>query len=171
MIKAIRTAGLVVACLAVCLASAGCTASTTGTTRKMPELTLQQAKDRVLGQERKIVALVPAQAVTDKPFINDKSPLMACRDTFKKWTGTAQVNLVPGTDDTALLDTLRDSVKKDEPWTVTDGTDIFGDRQLKVVHPDGTQLLVGVWKKPFSLQIDAASGCFDLPEYEYPNQY
>jgi hypothetical protein len=136
----------------------------------MPNITLEEAKTKVLGLQHRIIEQVPGDLVISV-FESDSSSLMSCGGDRKKWTGTGQVGLHPGLDRNKFLDEVRDSVSGQAGWKATDSTDKDGARIVDLLHDDGTHLIVGIWDGPESLQIDSFSACFDFPEYEYGEKY
>lgn len=136
----------------------------------MPNITLEEAKTKVLDLQHQIVGRVPQDLVISV-FESDASSLMSCGGDRKKWTGTGQVELQPGLDRNKFLDEVRDSVSGQDGWNASDSTDKDGARIVNLLHDDGTHLIVGIWDGPESLQIDSFSACFDFPEYEYGKKY
>ena len=136
----------------------------------MPNITLEEAKTKVLDLQHRVIEQVPEELVISV-FESDSSSLMSCGGDRKKWTGTGQVELHPGLDRNKFLDEVRDSVSGQGGWNASDSTDKDAARVVELLHDDGTHLIVGIWDGPESLQIDSFSACFDFPEYEYGEKY
>lgn len=136
----------------------------------MPNITLEEAKTKVLDLQHRVIEQVPEELVISV-FESDSSSLMSCGGDRKKWTGTGQVELKPGLERNKFLDEVRDSVSGQGGWNASDSTDKDGARVVELLHDDGTHLIVGIWDGPESLQIDSFSACFDFPEYEYGEKY
>lgn len=142
----------------------------TGCAPAAGEASLEEAKERVLAKERSLVSMIDEHTVGE-PFISETSGLMSCEGDRKKWTGTAQVELAGETDADAVLDSIRDVIRTEEGWQAEDDTNAEGERTVDITHENGAHLMASVWGEPRSLQIDAFSGCFDFPEYEYGEEY
>lgn len=141
-----------------------------GAVRQMQDVTLQEAKTKVLTLQHQIVEKVPKDLVVSV-FESDSSSLLSCGGDRKKWAGTGQVELKPGLDRDEYLDEVRDSMSGREGWKVRDGADKDGERVVELRHTDGTHVIVGIWDGPESVQISSFSACFDFPEYEYGEKY
>jgi hypothetical protein len=133
-------------------------------------ITLEEAKTKVLSLQHEIVQRVPEDLVISV-FESNSSSLLSCGVDRKKWSGTGQVELRPGLDRNEFLDEVRESLSGQDGWTASDDTDKDGDRVVDLLHDDGTHLIVGIWDGPESLQVDSFSACFDFPEYEYGEKY
>lgn len=150
--------------------------SSCGTDNSKPEanMTLEEAKYKVIDLEQELLAPIPEEYVVKK-WAMDTSPTMSCRGEQRKWVGDAQWDLVPGMlDQDAYLDEVMQIMSGREGWTVTDGPDAQGDRRVDLLHEDGTHLMVGIESNRTvdeAARVSGFSACFDLPEYEYPNKY
>jgi hypothetical protein len=158
------------AAAAVTLALGLSSCGAAGASNQMPNITLQEAKTKVLTLQHQIVEQVPKDLVISV-FESDSSGLLSCGGDRKKWRGTGQVDLQPGLDREKFLDEVRDNVSGQAGWNASDSTDKDGARIVDLLHDDGTHLIVGIWDGPESLQIDSFSACFDFPDYEYGEEY
>lgn len=164
----LRAAALL--CAALSLAACSST-DTTDTTDRTTDVTLEEAKAKLLALQHEIIGMVPQDLVVSL-FESDTSSLLSCDgENQKKWTGTGQVELQPGLDRDKFLDDVRDTVSGQSGWTAKDAQDGDGARTVEILHDDGTHLIVGIWDGPESLQIDGFSACFDFPEYQYGEKY
>jgi hypothetical protein len=141
-----------------------------GAGKQMQDMTLQEAKTKVLNLQHRIVEQVPKDLVVSV-FESDSSSLLPCGGDRKKWAGTGQVELKPGLDRNEYLDEVRDSMSGMEGWKVRDSTDKDGERVVELRHADGTHVIVGIWDGPESVHVSSFSACFDFPEYEYGEEY
>lgn len=158
------------AAVAVTLALGLSSCGTAGASDQTSNITLEEAKTKVLSLQHQIVEQVPGDLVISV-FESDSSSLLSCGGDRKKWRGTAQVELQPGLDRNNFLDEVRDSLSGQDGWTASDSRDKDGVRVMDLLHDDGTHLIVGIWDGPESLQIDSFSACFDFPEYQYGEKY
>lgn len=157
------------AALSAVLSLAAC--SSTETTDQPADVTLEEAKTKLLTLQHEIIGMVPQDLVISL-FESDSSSLLSCNaENQKKWTGTGQVELQPGLDRDEFLNDVRDIISGRSGWTAKDAQDGEGARTVEILHDDGTHLIIGVWDGPESLQIDGFSACFDFPEYQYGEKY
>lgn len=134
-------------------------------------VSLESAKTKVMSSEQEILALLPGSSVVST-FTDNTSRLMSCTDgNRRKWTGDAEAKLGNAVDREGFLDEVVQHMQAKDGWKVKDGTAPDGARRLDLLHSDGTHLFVFFLDSSESLRVEGYSACFDLPEYEYGEEY
>ncbi|WP_375386233.1 hypothetical protein [uncultured Microbacterium sp.] len=136
-------------------------------------LTLEDAKADVRAAEDEVIALIPADAVTETlPRTETSRTLFTC-DTAGTyyWPGGAQLKIDPSTDSGAVIGAVNDAWSAKDGWKVTwvEQGEKDGVYHLDMLRDDGLHLAVMNLERNTLLDISSFSPCFALDDYD-PNR-
>lgn len=151
---------------ALCLVMVGC--ASVRPEPPLPDMTLEEAKERTMQIEREIAALVPPENVAEITQ-NQTGYLFSCSMPERySWMGFLRVTYSERADVAGVVARAEEIFSRREGFRFRDEPTLAGEPRLHMIGLTGESYFVHDNPRGTSLEISSYSPCVPLPEGAWP---